>query len=338
MTEDSGKTFPNDRALRVTEADDGARLDRVCKRHWPDVPQGLLQKSSRKGMLRLDGKRAKPETRVEAGQTIQLRGAIQQSVEERQKLAMTPEQVTALRHRILLEREQLIILNKPSGLAVQGGSGTERHLDGMLEALQGPYPERPKLVHRLDRDTSGVLVLARDTKSAAVLTKAFAGREVQKVYWALVLGSPKLARAEIDKPLIKGREGNERERMIVDFDEGQPAQTQYRVVERVLGPNGESLSWLELMPITGRTHQLRAHLLAIGHPIVGDKKYGGPRVHVDGLPATMHLHARRLLLDGVPGLAPIDVKAPLPDHMKESWEILGLPKDDLGVSLIEVGL
>ncbi len=328
----------NDREQRVSDADDGARLDRFCKRIWPDVPHGLLQKSSRKGLLRVDGKRAKPETRVESGQMVQLRGANVQSTAERQKLAMTPEQITALRHRILLEREQLLVLNKPAGLAVQGGSGTERHLDGMLDALQGPYAERPKLVHRLDRDTSGVLLLARDAKNAAILTKAFAAREVQKVYWALVLGAPKQPRAEIDRPLIKGREGNERERMVVDHENGLPAQTHYRVIERVEGPNGETLSWLELMPITGRTHQLRAHLLSIGHPIVGDGKYGGPRAHVEGLSPLMHLHARRLIMDNVPGLAAIDVKAPLPDHMRESWEALGFPKDDLGVSLIEVGL
>ncbi len=316
--------------------DDGARLDRFCKRHWPDVPHGLVQKSARKGLLRVDGRKVQPDARVSAGQIVTLRGATEQTRVARAPLRMTPQEVLKLQHRILHDREAFLVIDKPAGLAVQGGSGTEKHLDGMLDALQGPYAERPKLVHRLDRDTSGVLLLARNAKSAATLSKAFAGRDVHKVYWALVLGWPTKPRGVIDIALSKGREGNAMERMLADED-GLPAETHYRVIERVMGPGEQKMAWLELMPVTGRTHQLRAHLLAINHPIFGDGKYGGIRPGVTGLTQQLHLHARRLVAE-FPGMAKLDVKAPLPPHMQESWEILGWPKDDLGVSLLEVGV
>ena len=336
----------NDRRGYVEQAEDGMRLDRWAKRHWPDVPHGLLQKSARKGLLRLDGKRAGPESRIEKGQEVSLRGAVvQKEPAEREK---TPYKLDAkaeklMQDMILHQRPQLFVLNKPPGLAVQGGSGQKAHVDGMLEALQGHAPERPKLVHRLDRDTSGVLLIARDTPTAATLTKAFKEHTIQKVYWALVLGWPKKSRGKIELPLAKGTESGEKEKMLVDEENGLPAETHYRVVART-----EYLdmpyAWVELLPISGRTHQLRVHLQAIGHPIVGDVKYGGKGVVRPGLASQLHLHARRLVMiedEDLPlksRLGDLDVFAPLPQHFKEALEAFGFPKDDDGVSLLEVGL
>jgi 23S rRNA pseudouridine955/2504/2580 synthase len=324
----------------VAPHEDGQRLDRWCKKNWPDVPHGLLQKASRKGDLRLDGARAKPETRIAAGQTITLRGASGQGqkpagTKPRQLDPRTQEQ---MRRMILHTTPKLFVLDKPAGLAVQGGSGQSRHLDGMLGALQGDAPERPKLVHRLDRDTSGVLLVARDTPTATALTRAFKEKTVQKVYWALVLRVPAKSRGKITLPMAKGSFGDEKEKMMVTED-GLPAETHYRVIAEC-EYLGMAHAWVELLPITGRTHQLRVHMEAIGHPILGDVKYGGGGTLRPGLPQQLHLHARRIVMEkGAAGNLPaLDVKASLPTHFRESMTAMGLKHDDDGVSLLEIGL
>jgi len=214
-------------------------------------------------------------------------------------------------------------LNKPPGLAIQGGSGTERHLDGMLDVLRFGSEARPRLVHRLDKETSGVLVLARTVVAAAFLTRAFREKTTRKIYWAIIVGLPKLRQGRIDLPLAKlpGREG---ERVRADAEEGKRAITYYHVAESV----GSQASWLALFPVTGRTHQLRAHCAAIGTPILGDAKYGITAVHLTGVPEAtrLHLHARSLAIPHPLG-GTLRVSAPLPRHMRRSWEFFGFPHD-----------
>jgi 23S rRNA pseudouridine955/2504/2580 synthase len=229
-----------------------------------------------------------------------------------------------LRDAVLHRDDAVIVLNKPPGLAVQGGSGTERHLDGMLDALRFGSDVRPRLVHRLDKETSGVLVIARTVAAAAFLTRAFREKTTRKIYWAIVVGLPKLRQGRIDLALAKlpGREG---ERVRADAEEGKRAITYYHVAESV----GSQASWLSLLPVTGRTHQLRAHCAAIGTPILGDQKYGAAAaVHLTGVPDAklLHLHARSLAIPHPLGDT-LRVTAPLPGHMRRSWEFFGFPDD-----------
>jgi 23S rRNA pseudouridine955/2504/2580 synthase len=210
------------------------------------------------------------------------------------------------------------VLNKPPGLATQGGTKTNQHLDRLLDGLADQEGNRPKLVHRLDKDTSGVLLVARSARAAAFFSKSFSGRTARKVYWALVVGVPSAEEGLIDLPLAK-QPGTGGEKMHVDEEEGQPARTRWRMVDRA----GNRAAWLELQPLTGRTHQLRAHMAALGHPIVGDAKYGGAEAFLTGgISRKMHLHARRLRIDA-PNKQVIDVSAELPSHIAESLNTLG---------------
>jgi 23S rRNA pseudouridine955/2504/2580 synthase len=215
-----------------------------------------------------------------------------------------------------------LVLNKPPGLATQGGTGTHHHVDGLLDAFAEEGDPRPRLVHRLDKDTSGVLLVARTPGSAAFFSRRFAGRSAKKIYWALVIGVPEVADGTIEAPLAK-QPGTGGEKMHVDTEGGQPAKTRYRVVDRA----GNRAAWVELQPLTGRTHQLRVHMAAIGHPIVGDGKYGGQDAFLTGsISRKMHLHARRLIIDtpdtGEDG-GTLDVTAELPEHFAASMEQLG---------------
>ena len=229
-----------------------------------------------------------------------------------------PRDIAVLERTVLHLDDDVIVIDKPAGLAVQGGTNTERHLDAMLDALRFGAEERPRLVHRLDRDTSGVLVLARSAAAAAKLAAAFRNKATRKIYWAAVVGLPKPRRGRIDQALAKlpGRAG---ERVAPD-DEGKRAVTYYRTVAHA----GDKLAWLALEPVTGRTHQLRAHCLALGTPILGDGKYGGAAAHPAGVPNArkLHLHARALSLPHPAG-GTLVVTAPLPPHMKESWAFFG---------------
>ncbi|HEU5048552.1 MAG TPA: RluA family pseudouridine synthase [Rickettsiales bacterium] len=305
----------------VEEADGDIRLDRWFKRHRPDVPHGMLEKALRKGDIRLEGKKAKASDRVQQGQTITIRFLATPPVAKEEKSTpkpqkTTPEDAKMLQDAVLYKDADIIVINKPPGLAVQGGSKITRSVDGMLDALRFDAKERPKLVHRLDRDTSGVLVLARSAKAATKLMHAFARKEAEKIYWALIKGAPEIPQGKIDLPLAKQEDGDI-EKVNIDEEDGKRAITYYRVLERL----GKTLSWVELMPVTGRTHQLRVHMSAIGHPILGDGKYGAREAFIDGMELSrkLHLHARRIV---IPGL--IDVTAPLPRHMEQSWETLGL--------------
>ncbi len=305
---------------RTIAADDAdQRLDRWFKKHFPTLGHGRLEKLLRTGQVRVDGKRVKASDRLEAGQVIRIPPM---DLTPAPKPAARPVDERAakdLRARVLHKDAEVLVIDKPAGLAVQGGTGTDRHLDGLLDALKFDAKERPRLVHRLDRDTSGVLVLARTAEAARWLGDAFKGRDTDKVYWAVVAGVPKIRQGTIDLKLAKlpGKAG---ERVVVDEREGKKAITDYAVVEDIKGV----ASWLALKPITGRTHQLRAHLEAIGHPILGDGKYGGKSAHLDiaDAPKQLQLHARSIALTR-PNGKKLQVEAPLPSHMKATWANFG---------------
>ncbi len=301
------------------------RLDRWFKRHFPALTHGRLSKLLRTGQVRVDGTRAEASTRLDAGQVVRVPPLTEADTapapapRKQSAVKFDDRDIAALKRAILHQDADVIVLNKPPGLAVQGGTKTEKHLDGMLDALRFDAPERPRLVHRLDRDTSGVLVLARNARAAALLGKAFQAKETEKVYWAVVVGEPPKEEGRIDAPLAK-RPGKAGERVAVD-EEGLRAITEFRVMDRA--PPRAAL--LELWPITGRTHQLRVHCAAMGCPILGDFKYGGPAAQITGaeVARVLHLHARRIRVPHPRG-GWLEVKAPPPPHMKATFAYFGL--------------
>ncbi len=315
---------PQVRQFTVSDDDDGIRLDRWFKRNLPRIGFATISRWARTGQVRVNGKRVKPEDRLEAGQVLRVPpGGEAQHKAPRQRRPLTEEEAAQAHSMVIRETPSAIVLNKPPGLATQGGSKTTKHVDGLLDAfINGEDEPRPRLVHRLDKDTSGVLLIARTPGSAASFSKRFAGRSARKVYWALVVGVPEVREGTIDAPLAK-QPGTGGEKMHVDEENGQAAKTRYRVVERA----GTRAAWVELEPLTGRTHQLRVHLAAIGHPIVGDGKYGGQDAFLTGsISRKMHLHARRLIIStpeskGTGGK--LDVTADLPPHFAASMDALG---------------
>ena len=309
------------RTFTVTEDDDGIRLDRWFKRHLPDVSFNTVSRWARTGQLRVAGKRAVPGDRVEAGQEIRvppLDSAPQRPARAQPRRdPLTLEEEQFVRDMVVYEDPGAFVLNKPPGLATQGGTKTHQHLDRLLDGIADERG-RPKLVHRLDKDTSGALLVARTARSAGHFAKAFSGRTAKKVYWAFVVGVPDAAQGVIDAPLAK-QPGTGGEKMHVDHEHGLPAKTRWRVIDRA----GNRAAWVELQPLTGRTHQLRAHMASIGHPIVGDAKYGGAEAFLTGgISRKLHLHARRIRIDAPDG-GKIDVSAELPPHFAESLTTLG---------------
>jgi 23S rRNA pseudouridine955/2504/2580 synthase len=311
--------------LVTVAAEDGeARLDRWFKRHYPGLAFGKLAKLCRTGQVRIDGKRCEPSDRVEPGVVIRVPplGDIDTPPPPR---AVSDRDAADLQARVLFKDKHVLIIDKPAGLAVQGGSGTTRHLDGMLSALQFDATERPRLVHRLDRDTSGVLVLARTAAAAGALAEAFKSREAEKAYWAVCTGIPPLDDGTIDAKLAK-KGGPQGERMAVDGEDGLKAITHYRMIDQA----PPRACWLRLEPETGRTHQLRVHCAAMGTPILGDLKYGAAGAVLQGVdhPRQLHLHARSLRLPHPRGGGIIEVKAPLPPHMKATFKYFGFSESD----------
>lgn len=314
------------RQFTVQHDDDGVRLDRWFKRHLPQVGFATVSRWARTGQIRVDGKRADPADRLTAGQVLRVPpGGEVTERSPRKRRELTEAQIEQAEAMVLHRDRSAIVLNKPPGLATQGGSGTFEHVDGLLDAyaLGGPgdtkSAPRPRLVHRLDKDTSGVLLVAATPGSAAFFSKRFSGRSARKIYWALITGVPSIDDGLIELPIAK-QPGTGGEKMYVDHSEnGQPARTRYRVIDRA----GNRAAWVELQPLTGRTHQLRVHMAAIGHPIVGDGKYGGQDAFLTGsISRKMHLHARRLIIDHPDG-TPLDVTAPLPEHFAKSMEQMG---------------
>jgi 23S rRNA pseudouridine955/2504/2580 synthase len=310
------------RTFTVSEDDDGIRLDRWFKRNQPDTSFNIVSRWARTGQLRLDGKRVAPGERIEAGQEIRLppidAEPARREPSKPKREPLTAEEEEFVRSLVIYEDSDSFVFNKPPGLATQGGTKTTHHLDRLLDGLEDEKGNRPKLVHRLDKDTSGVLLVARTARAAAYFSKSFSGRTAKKIYWALVMGVPSADEGLIDAPLAK-QPGTGGEKMHVDEENGQLAKTRWRVIDRA----GNRAAWVELQPLTGRTHQLRAHMAAIGHPIIGDGKYGGADAFLTGgISRKLHLHARRLRIDS-PAKGKIDVTAELPDHMAQSLETLG---------------
>ncbi|HYZ61783.1 MAG TPA: RluA family pseudouridine synthase [Acetobacteraceae bacterium] len=309
----------------VTEDEAEIRLDRWFRRHFPNLTQGAIQKLCRTGQIRVDGKRAEAATRLAPGQAVRV-PPIPTAPPPPAERPIDPQVASELQDLILYRDDHVVVLNKPHGLAVQGGPGITRHLDGMLDGLRLDSPHRPRLVHRLDRDTSGVLVLARTPGVAAKLAAAFRGRDVRKTYWAVVAGRPIPPEGRIDLPLLRyaGARGERSVPAARNDEEAQRAVTDYRTLDHA----GQKLAWLELNPITGRTHQLRVHCVALGTPIVGDLKYHEPDQNgarsaiIDGLSNKLHLHARALDLPHPAG-GRLQVEANLPPHMKETFKTLG---------------
>jgi 23S rRNA pseudouridine955/2504/2580 synthase len=303
-------------AVEASEAD--LRLDRWFRRRFPHLSHGRLEKLLRTGQVRVDGRRVQSSTRLEAGQKVRVPPLGEAPPPSAPRPAVSERDVRALQEAVLYRDEDVLAINKPPGLAVQGGSGLDRHLDAMLDALRFGAAERPRLVHRLDRDTSGVLLLARHVRAAAALAEAFRRKDCRKVYWAVVVGVPKQAAGRIELALSKlpGRAG---ERMAPD-EEGKDAITEYRTLDHA----GRQVAWLELQPLTGRTHQLRAHCAALGTPILGDRKYGGAAAFLPGhqVARRVHLHARSIALRRADGRR-LEVSAPAPEHMAATLAFFG---------------
>lgn len=315
------------RQFTVAADDEGIRLDRWFKRHLPDTSFNTVSRWARTGQLRVDGARATPGDRLSEGQVIRVpppETAVTTAPRaKKERVPLAPEQIEYARSMVIHRDDQAIVINKPPGLATQGGTRTIEHVDGLLDALQFEAEGRPKLVHRLDKDTSGALLIARTARAAAFFSKSFSGRSARKTYWALVVGVPEIEDGLIELPIAK-QPGTGGEKMHVDEEEGQPARSRYRVIERA----GNRATWVELQPFTGRTHQLRVHMAAIGHPIVGDGKYGGAEAFLTGgISRKMHLHARRIRIDHPDG-GKLDVQAELPAHFAETMATLGFEEAD----------
>ena len=315
---------------RTVQAEESeVRLDRWFKRHFPQLSHGHLEKLLRTGQIRVDGKRAKANVRLDAGQTIRippLGDLADQPPTYDTKPKVSRKDSAEIQGRVLYKDADVLVIDKPAGLAVQGGTSTPRHLDAMLDALRFDAAERPRLVHRLDKDTSGVLVLARNALAATKLAAAFRGKEARKYYWAVTVGVPRPFQGKVDAPLAKEPTGRG-ERVAIDDEDGKRAVSLYQVVEHA----NKKAAWVALWPLTGRTHQLRVHMEAIGTPILGDGKYGGPAAFLPGadVAGQLHLHARRLILPHPRG-GRIDVTAPLPPHMVKTWGYFGFDRENDG--------
>jgi 23S rRNA pseudouridine955/2504/2580 synthase len=311
------------RTLAVADGEDGVRLDRWFKRRWPHLNHIQIQKLARSGQIRVDGARAKPETRLAAGALIRV-PPLPDAPAEGEKPGLSARDVAYAKSLVLYEDEEVLALNKPHGLAVQGGTKTVKHVDRLLSAW-GEGLDRPRLVHRLDRDTSGVLLLGKTPGAAARLSGAFAKRRVKKIYWAIVCGNPKPPEGVIELHLMKKGVGDRE--LVVPADPkalgAEPAESEYVTLARA----AHRAAWMALQPHTGRTHQLRAHMLAIGHPILGDPKYGNEASAPLSEGLKLQLHARRLELPH-PSRGQLILEAPLSPEMKAGFERFGFDQHE----------
>ena len=313
---------------KVQSFENDWRIDKWFKKNFPELGFGRLSKLMRTGQVRVDGKRIKAGFRVEEGMEIRVPplgenpNAGKTRPHQASKKKHSEEDSRYIRDMVIYQDNSVIVLNKLPGLAVQGGSKITRHVDGLLDYLQGDNPERPKLVHRLDKDTSGVLVIALSSAAAKSLTESFRNRKTNKIYWALVMGRPERNEGTVNAPLDK-EPGTRGERMMV-ADKGKKAVTDFYVMDSAL----KATSWVAFKPVTGRTHQIRVHATVLDTPIVGDGKYGGKTAYLDGVVSKkLHLHARSIEIDHPDG-GLLSVTADLPRHMKESWDMFGFDRND----------
>ena len=342
------------KTLTVSEDEGEQRLDRWFKRRFPQLTQGAVEKMCRTGQVRVDGARAKASDRIIPGQTVRVPPLPETEAPSRPRPdGVSHADAKMIQDCILLMDDHMIVVNKPAGLPSQGGSGQgDRHVDGLTEALKFGYKDRPKLVHRLDKDTSGLLMLARTDRVARGLSESLRHRNTRKIYWAVVAGVPHPRKGSIKYALMKapghGKRGEGEKMMCIhpgkvgDYPDAKRAQTDYFTLWFL----GTRLSWMALEPITGRTHQLRAHMAEIGHPIAGDGKYGGSEAENagDGWGATvggdvsrkLHLHARMLKVEHPITKELMTFTAPLPDHMARTWKTLDWKEDDVPADPFEV--
>lgn len=319
--------------ITVKKDEDGLRVDRWFRTHFPGLAYGHLQKLLRSGQIRVDSKRVQANDRVTAGAEVRVPQSVRTPAANAAKGKAATAAPASQRDRdlieslIIYEDDAVLALNKPFGLAVQGGSGTTRHIDGILAGMEDRFGGRPRLVHRLDRDTTGVLLVAKTRDAAARLGKVFQSRSAAKTYWALIKGVPKPPQGKVTAPLVKatGPDGDRvRKALPGEQDVAMHATTHYSVIDRA----AHKASWVSLKPVTGRQHQLRAHMSTIGHPIIGDNKYDGQDVLKDsGLEPKLHLHARRLIIPHPHSREKIDISAPLPAHMKFAFDLLGFDQN-----------
>jgi 23S rRNA pseudouridine955/2504/2580 synthase len=324
VAREQGKAPTSVQNATVTADESGMRVDRFLEARFPGLSFSHIQRVIRKGEVRVNGKRTQPKNRLEAGQTVRIPPLRLEAPKPRAADSKADDKTRAfLKSITLYEDADVLVLNKPMGLAVQGGSGTMRHIDGMLEVLRDAHGQRRRLVHRLDKDTAGCLLVAKTRFAASALAKTFRSRAARKIYWALVAGVPKVQQGRISTYLVKQEREDESLMRIARHGEkgASHAVTYYAVVET----SGPLLSWLSLKPVTGRTHQLRAHMAHINHPIIGDPKYFS-RENWElpgGMQNKLHLLARRIVVPHPRG-GLIDATAPLPPHMQQSWNLLGL--------------
>lgn len=315
---------------QVSKDEHGMRLDRWFKAHYPQLKYGELQKLLRSGQIRLDGGRAKANIRIEAGQAVRVPPSLQERGDDAPVHGSSTKSINAkdrdfLKSLVLHRDERLLVINKPPGLAVQGGTGQTRHLDAMLDGLKFRAPARPRLVHRLDKDTSGVLVLARDRGAAAHMAGEMKGRKTHKLYWALTCGVPRPYEGEVENWIEKssGMGAEMMGEVAPGSTTGVKAITRYQLIDQA----AKQFAWLAMQPVTGRTHQLRVHAALMECPIVGDGKYGGRKAHPGGeISSKLYLHARAITIRH-PNGKKLRVEAPLPEHMAETWNMLGFDAD-----------
>ncbi|KEG16775.1 RluA family pseudouridine synthase [Bartonella bacilliformis] len=321
----------NIKIKNVEEDENGMRLDRWFKVHYPGLGFGYLQKILRSGQVRVDGGRVKANMRLVTGQSIRVPSFF---IESKRNISITSKVISQqddgdlLKKMLLYEDPKIFVFNKPAGLAVQGGSGLTRHVDGMLEAWRNKKGEKPRLVHRLDRETSGLLVVARSRSAAQALTAAFRTREMKKIYWALVRGVPRKKQEKISTWMAKETTAQGDKMRVCEHGEldANHAVSYYRILDT----RARALSWLEMEPYTGRTHQLRVHASHIGHPIIGDSKYFFSDSNWElpgGMQNRLHLHARRIRIPHPSG-GILDITAPLPPHMVQSFNLLAFNESD----------